>query len=115
MLGLGTPGLVVILSIIFLLFGGKKLPEIGAGLGRAIRSFKNGLSEVEEATGMGRYCQMVACDPRGRSRAGEDRQGQRMLTRRYLKKSISMTFRSDNQSPEVLKPSKKSRSTFQRR
>ena len=52
MFGLGTPELVVILGIAFLLFGGKKLPEIGAGLGKAIRSFKNGLSEVEEATGM---------------------------------------------------------------
>lgn len=52
MFGLGTPELFVILGIAFLLFGGKKLPEIGAGLGKAIRSFKNGLSEVEEATGM---------------------------------------------------------------
>ncbi len=52
MFGLGTPELVVILAIAFLFFGGKKLPEIGAGLGKAIRSFKNGLSEVEEATGM---------------------------------------------------------------
>jgi sec-independent protein translocase protein TatA len=53
MFGLGTPELVVILAIAFLLFGGKKLPEIGAGLGKAIRSFKNGLSEVEKATGIG--------------------------------------------------------------
>jgi sec-independent protein translocase protein TatA len=52
MFGLGTPELVVILAIAFLLFGGKKLPEIGAGLGKAIRSFKNGLDEVENATGM---------------------------------------------------------------
>lgn len=52
MFGLGTPELIVILAIAFLLFGGKKLPEIGAGLGKAIRSFKSGLDEVEEATGM---------------------------------------------------------------
>ena len=32
----------------FLIFGGKKLPEIGAGLGKGITSFKNGLKEVEE-------------------------------------------------------------------
>jgi len=48
MFGLGTPELIVILGIAFLIFGGKKLPEIGSGLGRAISSFKKGLREVEE-------------------------------------------------------------------
>ena len=52
MFGLGTPELIVILAIAFLLFGGKKLPEIGSGLGKAIRSFKDGLDAVEETTGI---------------------------------------------------------------
>lgn len=48
MFGLGTPELIVILGIAFLVFGGKKLPEIGSGLGKAISSFKKGVREAEE-------------------------------------------------------------------
>lgn len=48
MFGLGMPELVVILGIAFLVFGGKKLPELGAGLGRGISSFKKGLREADQ-------------------------------------------------------------------
>lgn len=40
MFGLGGPELLLIFGIGFLLFGGKKLPEMGEGLGRGIANFK---------------------------------------------------------------------------
>jgi len=49
MFGLGTPELIVILAIAFLVFGGKKLPELGAGLGKGIASFKKGLRDAEQS------------------------------------------------------------------
>lgn len=47
MFGVGTPELMIIMAIAFLIFGGKKLPELGAGLGKGIRSFKKGLKDPE--------------------------------------------------------------------
>ena len=49
MFGLGTPELLVIMVIAFLVFGGKRLPELGAGLGKGIASFKKGLQEQNDA------------------------------------------------------------------
>ena len=49
MFGLGAPELIIIFLVAFMLFGSKKLPELGAGLGKAIGTFKRGLNEVEEA------------------------------------------------------------------
>ena len=45
--GLGWGEIVLIVLVILLLFGGKKIPELMKGLGKGVKSFKKGLSEVE--------------------------------------------------------------------
>lgn len=44
---LGTGELIIILVIILLLFGAKKIPDLMKGLGRGVRSFKEGMNEVK--------------------------------------------------------------------
>lgn len=48
MFGLGVPELMVILVIALVIFGPSKLPQIGSGLGKAIRDFKKGVTGGEE-------------------------------------------------------------------
>lgn len=48
MFGFGTQELVIIFLIILVLFGASRLPEIGGGIGKAIRNFKKSVSEPEE-------------------------------------------------------------------
>jgi sec-independent protein translocase protein TatA len=48
MFGLGMPELIIILIVVIVLFGAKRLPEIGGGIGQAIRNFKKATSEPEE-------------------------------------------------------------------
>ncbi|HEY8120908.1 MAG TPA: twin-arginine translocase TatA/TatE family subunit [Myxococcota bacterium] len=48
MAGLGMGELLVILVIVFMVFGARRLPEIGSGLGNAIKNFRSGLSGKDE-------------------------------------------------------------------
>jgi sec-independent protein translocase protein TatA len=45
MLGLGPTELLIVLVIVLLLFGGKRLPELARGLGKSIVNFKSAVSE----------------------------------------------------------------------
>lgn len=44
---IGLPELLVILLIVLLLFGAKRLPEMARGLGRSLSEFKKGVKEIE--------------------------------------------------------------------
>ena len=48
MFGLGLPELLIVLLIVLVVFGAGKLPEIGMGLGKALRGFKKGMAESDE-------------------------------------------------------------------
>ena len=45
---LGTGEILIIALIVLLLFGGKKIPELMRGLGKGVKSFKDGMSDVEK-------------------------------------------------------------------
>ena len=44
----GPTELIIILCIVLLIFGGKKIPELMKGVGKGVRSFKEGLNEIDE-------------------------------------------------------------------
>jgi sec-independent protein translocase protein TatA len=46
--GLGTTELLLIALVVLLLFGGKKIPELMKGLGKGVKSFKDGMEGMEE-------------------------------------------------------------------
>lgn len=48
-MGIGTQELIFIVLIVLLLFGGKKIPELMKGLGKGVKSFKDGMNGVEES------------------------------------------------------------------
>ena len=48
MFGLGTPEIILIIVVILVLFGAKKIPEFMQGIGKGIREFKKATSDVEK-------------------------------------------------------------------
>jgi sec-independent protein translocase protein TatA len=60
---LGMPELVIIFLVVLLLFGAGRLPQVGAGLGKAIRGFKDAVAGKDEAP------QSTGTDPTPTSKA----------------------------------------------
>ena len=48
MFGLGPQEIILILLVVLLLFGAKKIPEVARGLGKGIREFKKAAKEIED-------------------------------------------------------------------
>lgn len=45
---IGAGEIVIVALVILLLFGGKKIPELMKGLGKGVRSFKDGINDIEK-------------------------------------------------------------------
>ena len=65
MFGIGMQELLLILVVVLLIFGANKLPEIGGGLGRAIRNFRRASSEPDEI-------EITPQDKKDQSSSGDD-------------------------------------------
>lgn len=48
MFGIGSSELLIIFIVLFFIFGAKKLPDIGKGLGEGIKNFKKGMKSLEK-------------------------------------------------------------------
>ena len=48
LLGLGTPEILLIVFVILLLFGAKRIPDLMKSMGKGVKSFKEGMKEVEK-------------------------------------------------------------------
>ncbi len=47
---LGATEIIIIALVVLLLFGGKKIPELMRGMGKGVKSFKDGMNGIEEDT-----------------------------------------------------------------
>ena len=55
MFGIGTQEIIFIILIVLLFFGGKKIPELMKGIGKGVRSFKEGMNGIEKELDMKEY------------------------------------------------------------
>lgn len=67
MFGIGTQEILFILLIVLLFFGGKKIPELMKGLGKGVRSFKEGMNNIEKDVN---GSEDISADPKKRNNNG---------------------------------------------
>ena len=64
MFGIGTTELMIVLGIVIVLFGARRLPELGSGVGKAIKNFKAGISGQDEIDVTPKNDEVSEGDPR---------------------------------------------------
>ena len=67
---LGTPEIIIILFVVLLVFGAKRLPDMGAAMGKGIREFKRNLTEVKDSLERGASGEDEKATPRQIDAAG---------------------------------------------
>lgn len=60
--GLGVQEILLIALVVLLFFGGKKIPELMKGLGKGVRSFKEGMNDIEKGD-KGAGCEKCEGEP----------------------------------------------------
>ena len=74
--GLASPShLIVVLAILLLLFGAKRIPELAKGLGDGIKEFREGISSSDDAKAEGSESEMPHHKARRESEASDDEDG----------------------------------------
>ncbi len=63
MLGLGTPEIIAIVALLFLLFGASRLPQLAKSFGQTRKAFKEGMREAEEEEKMEQEQKKIASTP----------------------------------------------------
>lgn len=74
MFGLGATELLIVLVLVLFFYGGKRLPQIGDGLGRGIREFKRAIKGTEHSAGESKTLQKqnTSAGPKSQDRSGDD-------------------------------------------
>ena len=70
---LGLPELIIIGVIALLIFGPKKLPDLGAGLGKAIKDFKTAMNEINEPAKPEAKPEPAKAEPQAKEEKKEDK------------------------------------------